>query len=272
MGYHAVEGLISELFRAQRGKPVDPQAVAQRVARHLPTELPISHQHALELASQRRPLEWQELDKLGTQIEIEAGDDSNRDLNILIDALLWGWQRQVSLSVRGLCAYCHRPATGIVRNRPVCPEHVPGTAAAKRAANISRWAGDWIVLRERVYAAARAVRHTATDSELEDILATTSIEAMTRIWWERQPELELAIRIKAHQMVEAEYRACVREQRANGGRRSGALGGAPQTVSRDALDRAAADVRRGMSKRAAADKNGVNESTLRKHIRDREKS
>lgn len=275
MGYDAVEDLISRLFSAQRHMPVDPQTVARRVARRLPADLPISLQKALELASQRRVLEWQELDKLGTQIEKEAVDDRNRDLNTLIDALLWGWQRQappVPLPVRGLCAYCHRPATGIVRKRPVCPEHVPGTAAAQRAMNISRWAGDWIALRERVFTAAMLVRRTATDSELEALLATTSIEAITRTWWERQPELELPIRIKAHQIVEAEYRAWVREQRANGGRQSGALGGAPQTVPRDALDRAAAAVRRGMSKRAAADQHGVNESTLRRHIRAREKS
>ncbi|WP_298135599.1 hypothetical protein [Acidiferrobacter sp.] len=269
-----VEMLIAKLFRAPRGGQVTPQMVASRARRLLPAgdAFRTTRCRAARIARARREIEWQEMDRLGKQIAREVDlapmesprltPENEGVLLQLSQALMWGWGRHLAdpNPRPPLCFFCHQPAAHVVRGAtPVCAQHVPRTADAQRAARLVRWAGSPARLHEMVLHQAAEIRATASNAELENVLAAACTDPVTRRWWSLQPDLELPIRILAHRHVEARYHAWVNEQRIAGGR--------ARAVPRPVLERARKKVRGGMSRAAAARAVGVSEATLRRRWR-----
>lgn len=276
MGY---ETIYKKLFRAPRQGALTPQEVAKRLTELLPRDqYPMAWDMAGHIAKLRRPVEWRRLAQLRTLITFDSqrrhGWNTDRFANYLIEVLEWRGSpysdNAQTTHFQSLCSYCHRVSVRMTRYRNqkawVCPHHLPGTKGGQQAARLKRWAGGVFALDEKVKNEAAHLREKATDQELEAVLTDLEIDDVTRAWWKQTLNLELAIRIAAHQMIEKQYRQWVDESRALGGKLGGAKGGRPKIIGDDKVSQAQLMISSGSSLRKAAKAVGISPSTLSRRL------
>lgn len=229
------------MLRKPRGRPLTPNDLMTRLSecRYLPAW---ARQGATENA--KKADDWGFVERWIKSMERKAAssishryehDVAARVIYLLVEPLIWGIRKLASQGTRrrapaplNLCFHCHRDARVF-----------------------TSW-GNW----RDLPVCARHAPGTPGGRHAKRLMQ-----------WAGGPQ-ELAMRYKSdRQSVEEEYRKDVYRMRVEGGRLGGAQGGRPLNEYDDEVARAKVLISEGLSIRAAADRVGINRSTLSRRLR-----